>query len=107
MRNPRYFGIFSNYQEMMDEWENANVKEEEVVFASYDISMYEGEAICVFVRDGKIYEANDYHCSCGGLENWEEEETSIGALLLRPMWNSLQREFVKNAAKLLTEVGSK
>ena len=58
--------------------------DEEMVFAAYGGRSYEGSALVVFSRDGKLYEVNGSHCSCYGLEDqWSPEETSIGALCMR------------------------
>jgi hypothetical protein len=56
----------------------------EFIYASYDTGAYEGEALVIFIRDGKLYEVNDSHCSCHGLANWRSEETSFAALMFRP-----------------------
>ena len=45
---------------------------------------YEGYALLVYERGGKLYEVNGAHCSCHGLEDqWAPEETSWGALAMR------------------------
>lgn len=53
----------------------------DVVFASYGHESYEGYAIVIFKRDGKLFEVNGSHCSCYGLEDqWSPEETTVEAL---------------------------
>ena len=44
---------------------------------------YSGYAFVLFRKDAKLYEVNDYHCSCYGLRDWDPEETTKEALLLR------------------------
>ena len=58
--------------------------EDEILFASYETPGYEGEALVLFERDGRIYEVNASHCSCMGLEGqWKPEETLWPALRMR------------------------
>jgi hypothetical protein len=63
---------------------SVDLKDEEVLFASYGGGDYDGDAFVVFVRDGKLYEVHGSHCSCNGLEGqWSPEETSVAALEMR------------------------
>jgi hypothetical protein len=56
----------------------------DVRIAIYDLYDYEGSAFVVFFgEDGLLYEVNDSHCSCNGLDNWSPEATSIAALRTR------------------------
>jgi hypothetical protein len=56
----------------------------EVLFASYSYECYEGSAMVIFRKDGKLYEVNGGHCSCYGLEGqWEPEETTAESLSFR------------------------
>ena len=58
--------------------------EEEIIFAAYGGGGYDGVALVVYERDGKLFEVNGSHCSCYGLEDqWSPEETSKGALEMR------------------------
>lgn len=55
-----------------------------VIAALYGYESYEGSAVVLVVRDGKLYEANGSHCSCNGLEDqWGLEETTVEALRMR------------------------
>lgn len=66
-------------------WEdksNQFPRADDIIYACYNSCDYEGEALVVFQRDGKLFEVNSSHCSCNGLF-WEEEETSIDALRMR------------------------
>jgi hypothetical protein len=82
-----YFGQFSGYDDMLEQWGNPSNPplEEDVLFAVYGTPAYEGYAIAVFKKDGKLYEVNDSHCSCHGLENWIPEETTKAALGMRSL----------------------
>lgn len=58
--------------------------DEEILYASYGGGFYDGNALVLFERDGKLYEAHGSHCSCYGLEGqWAPEETSWAALAMR------------------------
>ena len=49
-----------------------------IIFASYTYEAYEGFAVVIFERGGKLYEVYGSHCSCYGLEDqWEPEEIDI------------------------------
>lgn len=57
--------------------------DEQVVFASYD-GDYDGHAVVLFERDGKLLEVQGSHCSCNGLEgDWKPNEVTWDALKLR------------------------
>ncbi len=90
----KYFGNFSNVEDVKSSFSNhdenyeklndVELKEEEVLLASYGGAAYEGDAIVIFERDGKFYEAHGSHCSCNGLEGqWSPEETTMEALVFR------------------------
>ncbi len=54
----------------LEKWEPIKI-----LFASYDLGNWEGDAFVLFSENGKLYEVNAGHCSCYGLENqWEPEE---------------------------------
>lgn len=50
----------------------------EIVYVDHDAS-YEESIHVLFIRDGKLYEVVDSHCSCNEFE-WDEDETSLAAL---------------------------
>ncbi len=103
----KYFGSWSNLEEMVQSFKeheyrhdryDANCKlitiyedldgivpiDDEVLFASYGGASYEGHAVVLFKKDGKLYEAGGSHCSCYGLEGqWEPKETAWAAQALR------------------------
>jgi hypothetical protein len=95
----KYFGGFSSPESIAEEFSGYDYAEgkrkadpkvvwpteDEILFASYEGGSYEGDAIVLFERDGKLYEAHGSHCSCYGLEDqWGPEETSWDAINLRP-----------------------
>lgn len=90
----KYFNNFNNIEDVLSSFGdrdnngntkyNIDVKEEEILLASYGGSGYEGDAVVIFHRDGKYYEVHGSHCSCNGLEGqWQPEETSMEALAYR------------------------
>lgn len=94
----RYFDAFDDYEDMVSQWSGSkDVADAEVIFAIYDCPPYEGYAICLYKRDGKLFEVNDSYCSCYGLENWVPEETSVDAVLMRESLSPEIRALVENA----------
>lgn len=58
----------------------------DVLLASYGCESYTGDAFVLFRnnKDGQLYENHGSHCSCYGLEDqWDEESTSIESLRRR------------------------
>lgn len=78
-----FFGDFANESNVLDTWTGSNLDGAEVLLAWYGSEGYDGSAFIVYRKDGKLYEANDGHCSCYGLESWEPEETTAEALAMR------------------------
>ena len=85
----KYYDEWSDRDAVVGDYGADTPAEEAIVYAGYTYESYEGSAIVVFVRDGKLYENNDGHCSCNGLEDWSPEETSAGALYMRQGWPGL------------------
>jgi hypothetical protein len=55
-----------------------------VLYARYQYEDYDGEALVLFEKDGKLFEVYGSHCSCYGLEGqWEPQETTWDALRMR------------------------
>ena len=90
----KYFGNFSSVEDIKYNFssespeykkiDDVQLEDSEVLIASYGGASYEGDAIVVFQRDGKYYEAHGSHCSCNGLEGqWFPEETTMEALVYR------------------------
>jgi hypothetical protein len=100
---PIYVGSFKDYEDTINSfrpyrWGSDDPEvplvlepaENEVIYAAYNIDGYEGSAILIFMKDGKLYEVNGSHCSCNGLEEcWRPEETSWEALKIRQGWEGL------------------
>lgn len=93
----KYFGSFADRRSVADnfldngyhdaDWQapDSFPTEDEILFASYGGAAYEGDAIVLFEREGKLFEVHGGHCSCYGLEGqWTPEETSWAAINLRP-----------------------
>jgi hypothetical protein len=81
-----YLGNFNNREDLMSNFEitDADLEGVRILFAAYENESYEGYAMVIFSKDGKLYEVNGSHCSCNGLEGqWSPEETSLDALKIR------------------------
>jgi hypothetical protein len=102
--NEKYFGNWANRDDIVTCLSNCKYEDnqaairaawlgdnpnfptdEEIIFATYDYGDYRGSAIIVFSRGGKLYEYQDSHCSCNGLEmeRFIAGETSWAALAMR------------------------
>ena len=83
-----YYGDFKDYDHMLSRVDSvireALPAKHAIVYAGYDVDGYDGEAIIVFKRGGRLFENHDSHCSCMGLESWKPEETTKAAILMRP-----------------------
>lgn len=86
----KYFDEWKSREDVATDYKDNTPSEQEIIFAGYSYESYEGSAIVVFARDGKLYENNDGHCSCHGLEDWRPEETSLAALRIRKDWPQMQ-----------------
>lgn len=80
-----YFDKFSSADDVEKEFEAPGcLKDAEALFAYYSYEDYQGSALVVFTREGKLYEVNGSHCSCRGLEGqWSPEETTLQFLYQR------------------------
>lgn len=68
----------------------------DVLLASYGYTSYTGDAFVLFRnnKDGQLYEVHGSHCSCYGLEDqWDEESTSIESLRRRINEGSLGSDY--------------
>lgn len=60
----------------IEQWQPINI-----LFASYMVDNYLGDAFVLFEREGKLFEVNSSHCFQYGLEGqFDEEEKTIEAL---------------------------
>lgn len=81
-----FFGDFHSVEDIIEEFQISAdaLVDATILFATYEYTLYEGDAFVLFERDGKLYEVNGSHCSCYGLEGqWEPEETSVAAVRMR------------------------
>lgn len=80
----KYFGAFGSVKDVEQTWAGEGVLSGAVVIvAIYAMGDYEGDAMIVFRKDGKLFEAHCSHCSCNGLDRWFPEETTYEALVDR------------------------
>ncbi len=92
-----YYDEWQKYSDVVLDYGGSVPPEADIVFAGYTYEDYAGSAIVVFMREGKLFENNDSHCSCFGLEAWEPEETSREALIMREEWPGLHEAITNNA----------
>jgi hypothetical protein len=94
-----YLGNFNNREDLMSNFEIADADLEgcNILFAAYENESYEGYAMVIFSKDGKLYEVNGSHCSCNGLEGqWSPEETNLEVLKLRNYsYGNMQHDLAK------------
>lgn len=94
----KYFADFEDYESMTRQWNGSDsVKDEEVICSTYNPGDYCGDAHCYFLRDGQLFEVHDSHCSCFGLEDFEPEKTSFGAVLMRKDLSDVERALITAA----------
>lgn len=50
-----------------------------ILYAYYTYEDYSGDATVIFLKDGRLFEVHDSHCSCYGLGEggWNPEETTV------------------------------
>ncbi len=55
-----------------------------ILFASYGVNNYFGDAFILLEKEGKLFEVNGSHCSCMGLEGqFDPEETTLEEIEFR------------------------
>ncbi len=91
----KYHGSWGSYKDMAvgwsdDRWSDSPTivedmaAEDEILFASYGGSGYDGNATVIFQRGGELFEVSASHCSCNGLEDqWSPAKITWGALEMR------------------------
>ena len=84
-----YRDEWKTYEDVLGDYGDNLPPEDDIVYAGYTYEDYSGSALIVFRKDGKLFENNDGHCSCHGLEHWAPEETSVEALRMRQGWPGL------------------
>jgi hypothetical protein len=83
-----YFGSWTKKEDVIDAfdvnyYEKKEIDNADIIVAVYSEGSYDGSAFILFRKDGHLFEVNDSHCSCNGLNNWQPEVTTKEALLLR------------------------
>lgn len=92
----KYYDQWKDRASVVSDYKDNTPLEEEIIYAGYTYDGdYSGAALVVFHRAGKLFENNDYHCSCYGLEEWRPEETLPGVLVLRKGWPGLDEELTR------------
>jgi hypothetical protein len=84
----KYYDQWADRDGVVADYRENTPPETDIVYAGYTED-YSGSALVVFVRDGHVFENNDSHCSCNGLEDWNPELTSVRALRMREGWPGL------------------
>lgn len=79
----RYFQEWKSIDDVLVDYPDSGLRDDEVLFAYYGYGSYCGSATVLFVRDGTLYENADSHCSCYGLEVWRPTEVTWDQLALR------------------------
>jgi hypothetical protein len=76
-----YFNIFSNKQDVSNEFNEPLNDNINILFAWYEYQDYSGDAIVIYEQDGVLYEVNGGHCSCYGLEGqWSPQTLELREL---------------------------
>jgi len=102
-----YFDMFSNWEDVQEQFHMIQPEPEEVLYAQYDIDGYEGSADVIYRNGDMFYWVHGGHCSCYGLEDqWDPEEYSAELLVAaweRSNWHNIPdsvlqrvREFLPN-----------
>lgn len=81
-----YYGSFNGIEDVVSQFSigEDELKDVRIIAATYDNEGYDGSAMIVFRKEGKLYEVHGSHCSCYGLEGqWNPEEISYEALMDR------------------------
>ncbi len=77
----KYFGGFSDCAGVMEAFHvptSEHVTDEQIIFASYGVGDWDGDAYVLFQRDGELFSVQASHCSCYGLEDsWSPERTTL------------------------------
>ena len=84
-----YLDGFTGWKNVSDEfgagsWGERTIRMDEPdhVFAVYEQGNYEGSALVLFAKDGKMFSVEGSHCSCYGLEGqWEPHSESKETIL--------------------------
>jgi len=98
---------FQNFKDIHSVREAFNIPQEallakEVLFAWYGYGSYSGNAVVLFLREGKLYEVTAGHCSCYGIEDqWKPCEVSWEQLAMRE--SAIDQQYFDDDNGLATE----
>jgi hypothetical protein len=90
----KYYDMWESYSDVKGDYREELPPEDQIIYAGYTYESYSGDALVVFAADGKVFENNDGHCSCYGLENWNPEETTLDVLHIRKGWPGLSEALI-------------
>ena len=100
-----YCGDFSNKADVEAQFHCGSLDDCHILFASYELGDYCGQAFVLFVQNARLYEINASHCSCYGLEDqWEPEETMLSALQHRIQHGTLNSMLGGYEQEVLAEI---
>ena len=73
-----FLGNWSCVEDVVRDFKGGNeLKEAEVLLASYGNGSYCGRAFVLYRKDGELFEVDGDHCSCNGLEGqWSPGRTT-------------------------------
>lgn len=107
--NNVYFDGFNDREHMLEQFSCGPQlpDDAEVLFAAYGLEEeYCGGALVIYRHSGKLYEVNDSHCSCYGLENWVPEETDIEAIAIRELGSYYSVEAIAGLRAMIEKLRS-
>lgn len=100
-----YLGEFNNQGDVENNFNCGSLDNCNILFASYELGDYCGDAFVLFVENGTLYEVNASHCSCYGLEDqWTPEETMFNALQHRILNGNLDSLFGGYGGEILAQL---
>lgn len=102
-----YAGEFNCKEDVQGSFHSGSLDNCHILFASYELGDYCGNAFVLFVENAKLYEVNAGHCSCYGLEGqWDPEETMFEALKHRIIHGNLDSLLDGRGQEVLAEINS-
>jgi len=78
-----YYGEFDDKDDVFREFQVSAQDQRgvHIIMASYECESYDGQAMVIFIRDGKFWLVTGGHCSCYGLEDqWSPEQLTVEEL---------------------------
>lgn len=103
--NKIYFDNWENKEQMIKDFNIFNLEDIEgfeILFAAYGYGSYDGSAVVIAKKDGKLYMTEGGHCSCYGLEDqWRPTEIDAKQLLIHELGNYSYSQEANDAFKEL------